>query len=186
MKVEPLGDKVVVRRMEAEEQTAGGIVLPGTARDKPKEGRVLSVGDGRLLPDGTRIPHQVQEGDRVLFTSYAGTEVLVDSEGTVDHERGGNPRHSRLRDEGHMSRVGLVASCVFLGLWSPVPAQEAADPASVDVEQMTSRAIELLRSAPERRRFVQPRGRAWRDGARDDRRVAARPLARTIRWWPRA
>ncbi len=80
MKVEPLGDKVVVRRLEAEEQTAGGIVLPDSAHDKPKEGRVLSVGDGRLLPDGTRIPHQVKEGDRVLFTSYAGTEVVVDNE----------------------------------------------------------------------------------------------------------
>lgn len=80
MKVEPLGDKVVVRRLEAEEQTAGGIVLPNSARDKPREGRVLSVGDGRLLPDGTRVPHQVQEGDRVLFTSYAGTEVVVDNE----------------------------------------------------------------------------------------------------------
>ncbi len=80
MKVEPLGDKVVVRRLEAEEKTAGGIVLPDSARDKPREGRVLSVGDGRLLADGTRSPHQVQEGDRVLFSSYAGSEVIVDDE----------------------------------------------------------------------------------------------------------
>ena len=80
MKVEPLGDKVVVKRLEAEETTAGGIVLPDSAREKPKQGRVLSVGDGKLLKDGTRAPHQVQEGDRVMFSSYAGTEINIDGE----------------------------------------------------------------------------------------------------------
>jgi len=80
MKVEPLGDKIVVKRLEADETTAGGIVLPDTAREKPAQGRVLSVGDGRRLKDGTRAPSQVREGDRVLFTSWAGTEVLVDDE----------------------------------------------------------------------------------------------------------
>ena len=80
MRVEPIGDKVVVKRLEAEERTAGGIVLPDTAREKPKQGRVLSVGDGRLLPDGGRAAHQVKEGDRVLFTSYAGVEVVVDGD----------------------------------------------------------------------------------------------------------
>lgn len=80
MRVEPLGDKVVVKRLEAEETTAGGIVLPDSAREMPQEGRVLSVGDGRLLPDGFRAPHQVKEGDRVLFTSYAGTDVMVDDQ----------------------------------------------------------------------------------------------------------
>jgi chaperonin GroES len=80
MKVVPLGDKVAVRRLEADEATAGGIVLPEGARERPLEGRVLSVGDGRLMPDGTRISYQVQEGDRVLFSPYAGTEVAVDEE----------------------------------------------------------------------------------------------------------
>ena len=80
MKVVPLGEKVVVKRLEAEQQTAGGIVLPDTAREKPQQGRVLSVGDGQLLGDGTRARHQVSEGDRVLFGSYAGTEVLVNGE----------------------------------------------------------------------------------------------------------
>jgi len=80
MKLVPLGEKVVVKRLEAEEMTAGGIVLPDTAQEKPQQGRVLSVGDGRQLADGTRAPHQVQEGDRVLFATYAGTEVLVDEE----------------------------------------------------------------------------------------------------------
>ncbi len=80
MKVVPLGDKVVVRRLEAEEVTSGGIVLPDSAQEKPRQGKVLSIGDGRLLPDGTRAGHSVSEGDRVIFSSYAGTEVQVDDE----------------------------------------------------------------------------------------------------------
>lgn len=80
MKVVPLGDKIVVKRLEAEEKTAGGIVLPDSAQEKPAEGRVLSVGDGSLLADGERAEPQVSEGDRVLFSSYAGTEVEVDGE----------------------------------------------------------------------------------------------------------
>ena len=80
MKVVPLGANVVVKRLESQEVTAGGIVLPDTAREKPQQGRVLSVGDGRLLSDGTRARHQVSEGDRTLFDSYAGTEVVIDGE----------------------------------------------------------------------------------------------------------
>ena len=80
MKVEPLGDKIVVKRMEAEETTAGGIVLPDSAQEKPAQGRVLSVGDGQLLKNGSRAASQVKEGDRVLFSSYAGTEISVDDE----------------------------------------------------------------------------------------------------------
>lgn len=80
MKLVPLGDKVVVRRLEAEAVTAGGIVLPDSAKEKPKQGRVLAVGDGRLLPNGTRIKLGVHDGDRVLFHAYAGTEVKVDAE----------------------------------------------------------------------------------------------------------
>ena len=77
MKLVPLGDKVIVKRMEAEERTSGGILLPDMAHDKPQQGRVLSVGDGQLLADGTRVRHQVSEGDRILFGRYAGTEVQV-------------------------------------------------------------------------------------------------------------
>ena len=80
MRIEPLGDKIVVKRTEAEETTAGGIVLPDSAREKPQEGRVLSVGNGRLLQDGSRSEPQVSEGDRVLFSSYAGTEIDVDGD----------------------------------------------------------------------------------------------------------
>ena len=80
MKVTPIGDKVVVRRLEAEVKTSGGILLPDAAQQKPQQGRVLSVGDGRLIAGGRRAPNQVQEGDKVVFLTYAGTEVSVDDE----------------------------------------------------------------------------------------------------------
>lgn len=74
-KIRPLGDKILVERLEADSKTKGGIFLPDSAKEKPKEGRILSVGNGRLLDDGTRVPFSVKEGDRVIFASYAGTEV---------------------------------------------------------------------------------------------------------------
>jgi len=80
MKLVPLGEKVVIKRMEAEDKTRGGIMLPDIAQNKPQQGRVLSVGDGRLLADGTRANHQVTEGDRVLFNRYSGVDVVVDGE----------------------------------------------------------------------------------------------------------
>ena len=80
MRIEPLGDKIVVKRMDAEEITSGGIVLPDSAREKPQQGRVLSVGNGKLVDSGERIPLQVQEGDRVMFASYAGTEIEVNGD----------------------------------------------------------------------------------------------------------
>ncbi len=78
MKIVPLGDKIVVKRLDAEEETAGGIILPASAQEKPQQGKVLSVGEGRMTDSGSRAKPQVTEGDRVLFTSYAGTEVEVD------------------------------------------------------------------------------------------------------------
>ena len=80
MRIEPLGSKVVIKRTEADEVTAGGIVLPDSAREKPSQGRILAVGNGRLLDDGTRGTMQVKEGDRVLFSSYAGTEIVIDGD----------------------------------------------------------------------------------------------------------
>ena len=80
MKLIPLGDKVVLRPLEAEEMTAGGIVLPDAAQEKPRQGKVLSVGDGCLNQDGSRSQHEVTEGDRVLYSQYSGTEVAVDGE----------------------------------------------------------------------------------------------------------
>ena len=74
VKIKPLGDRIVVRRQSADEKTAGGIVLPDTAKNKPQRGTILAVGPGRMLKDGTRRPLQVKEGDNVLFTSWAGDE----------------------------------------------------------------------------------------------------------------
>jgi len=78
MKIRPLADKVLVQRLEAENKTAGGIVLPDTAKEKPQRGKIISVGQGRLLDDGTRQKMQVKKADMVLFTSYAGTEIKID------------------------------------------------------------------------------------------------------------
>jgi chaperonin GroES len=80
MRLEPVGDKVVIKRLDAEEKTAGGIVLPDAARERPREGRVLSVGDGRMLPNGSRATPQVKEGDRIVFSQWSGTEVEVDGQ----------------------------------------------------------------------------------------------------------
>ena len=80
MKIRPLGDKVIVKRLEAEEKTAGGIVLPDTAKEKPRQGKVVSVGNGKLLDNGSRSQMQVKKGDKVLFTSYAGSEVKISGE----------------------------------------------------------------------------------------------------------
>ncbi len=80
MKLTPIGDRVVVKRCEAEEKTAGGIVLPDSAKEKPKQGEVIAVGSGRVTDDGERVALTVKKGDRVLFTSYAGNEVNVDGQ----------------------------------------------------------------------------------------------------------
>jgi len=80
MAVVPLNDKILVKRLEAEEKTAGGIVLPDSAKEKPRQGKVERLGEGKRLDNGKRAAFQVKVGDRVLFTSYAGTEVQVDGE----------------------------------------------------------------------------------------------------------
>ena len=80
MKVVPLNDKLVVKRLEAEEKTAGGIVLPDTAKEKPQRGEVLAVGPGKLLDNGKRAALEVKVGDTVLFGKYSGTEVKVHGE----------------------------------------------------------------------------------------------------------
>jgi chaperonin GroES len=77
MRLQPIGDRVVLKRDESESKTAGGIVLPDTAKDKPARGKVVSVGDGRLLDNGERSAMQVKEGDRVIFSSYAGETFKV-------------------------------------------------------------------------------------------------------------
>ena len=78
MKVIPLNDKIVVERLTADDKTSGGIILPDTAKEKPKQGKVLATGEGKVLDTGKRQAFQVKKGDKVLFTSYAGSEVTVD------------------------------------------------------------------------------------------------------------
>ncbi len=80
VKIVPLGDKVVVRRQEAETTTSGGIVLPDSAQDKPQRGEVIAVGDGHVKNDGTKLPLTVKEGDRVIFSAYGGDEIKLGDE----------------------------------------------------------------------------------------------------------
>lgn len=80
MKLRPLHDRVVVKRVEEEEKTSGGIIIPDTAKEKPQQGKVVAVGKGRLLEDGKILPLTVKEGDRILFSKYAGTDIKVDGE----------------------------------------------------------------------------------------------------------
>lgn len=86
--IRPLGDKVIIKRMEAEDITAGGIVLPDAAKEKPKRGVIKAIGDGKLLDSGDRSTLQVKKNDEVLFTSYAGTEVKVNGEEYVIMDEG--------------------------------------------------------------------------------------------------
>ncbi|HHU29938.1 MAG: co-chaperone GroES [Bacillota bacterium] len=80
MKLKPLSDRVVIKVIDAEEKTSSGIVLPDKAKEKPQEGEVVAVGDGRVLDNGTRLEMDVAVGDRVLFSKYAGTEIKIDGE----------------------------------------------------------------------------------------------------------
>jgi len=80
VKLKPLGDKVVVKRLEAETKTKGGIVLPDTAKEKPRRGKVLAVGEGRRLDNGQLVKPAVKAGDEVIFSSFAGSEITVDGE----------------------------------------------------------------------------------------------------------
>ena len=79
-KLRPLGDKILVKRVEAQTKTKSGIVLPDTAKEKPKRGKVLSVGEGKRLDTGERAPVEIKKGDEVIFASYAGTEIKLDGE----------------------------------------------------------------------------------------------------------
>ena len=80
MKIKPLHDRVIVKRIEEEETTKGGIIIPDTAKEKPIEGKVVAVGDGKTLENGSKQPLQVKAGDRVLFGKYAGTDIQIDGE----------------------------------------------------------------------------------------------------------
>jgi len=80
MKIKPLQDRILVRRIESGEQIRGGIIIPDTAKEKPMEGEVIAVGGGKVMEDGKKQPMDLKKGDRILFGKYAGTEVKIDAE----------------------------------------------------------------------------------------------------------
>jgi len=80
MKVRPLHDKVLIQRLDGEETTKGGIIIPDSAKEKPQEGKVIAVGNGRFLEDGSTKPLEVKKGDKILFSKYGGTEIRIDGE----------------------------------------------------------------------------------------------------------
>lgn len=82
MKIRPLNDRIIVKRVEEEKKTAGGIIIPDTAKEKPQEGKVVAVGPGKRDEKGDRMSMDVREGDRILFSKYAGTEIKIDG---VEH-----------------------------------------------------------------------------------------------------
>ncbi len=80
MKVRPLGDRVLVKRLEEEEKTKGGIIIPDTAKEKPQQGKIVAVGNGRTTEDGKVIPMNVKVGDKVLFQKYSGSDIKIEGE----------------------------------------------------------------------------------------------------------
>ncbi len=82
MKIRPMNDRILVVRVEEEKKTAGGIIIPDTAKEKPQEGKVVAAGPGKMGEDGKRIPMELKKGDRVLFAKYAGSEIKIDG---VEH-----------------------------------------------------------------------------------------------------
>lgn len=82
MKIRPLNDRLLVLRLEEEQKTTGGIIIPDTAKEKPQEGKIMAAGPGKMGDDGKRIPMEVKEGDRILFSKYAGNEIKIDG---VEH-----------------------------------------------------------------------------------------------------
>lgn len=80
MKIKPLQDRILVKRLEEEEKTKGGIIIPDAAKEKPQEGRVIAVGDGKVLENGQRLPITVKVGDKILFGKYSGTEIKIEGE----------------------------------------------------------------------------------------------------------
>ena len=83
MNVRPLHDRLIVQRIEEKETVKGGIIIPDTAKEKPQEGKVIAVGNGKILENGTKVPLDVKAGDKILFGKYSGTEVKVDGEELV-------------------------------------------------------------------------------------------------------
>ena len=99
MKIRPLHDRIVVKRIEEKETVQGGIIIPDTAKEKPQEGEILAVGQGKRLEDGKLVPLDVKVGDRILFGKYSGSEIQAGRRRRSDHARGRDPRSDRGRFE---------------------------------------------------------------------------------------
>ena len=95
MKIRPLGDRILLKRVEEEEKSKGGIIIPDTAKEKPQQGKVVAVGKGKLADDGKLIPMEVKPGDTILFAKYSGSEVKIDGE-----------EHLIMREEDILGIVG--------------------------------------------------------------------------------
>ena len=108
MQFTPLHDRVVVRRIEGEEKTKGGLIIPDTAKEKPSEGEVIAVGEGARKDSGELIPMTVKAGDRILFGKWSGTEVKLDGEDLPDHEGKRHPRDHRRRQVRRQGRLSHV------------------------------------------------------------------------------
>jgi chaperonin GroES len=128
MKFRPLHDRVVVRRIDAEEKTAGGIIIPDTAKEKPQQGEVLAVGPGKRDETGKLVALDVREGDQILFGKWSGTEVRIDGEDLLimkeDDIMGvveGRAAMSKGSGASTTRRVGAVAAVLALGLLATLP-----------------------------------------------------------------
>ena len=97
MNIRPLHDRIIVERIEEEAKTAGGIIIPDTAKEKPQQGKVIAVGKGKVTEDGKVLGMDVKVGDKVLFGKYSGTEIKIEGERVPDHARGRHPRRGRIR-----------------------------------------------------------------------------------------
>jgi len=102
MKIGPLGDRVLVKRIEEEEKTKGGIIIPDTAKEKPQEGRVIAVGNGKVLENGKQVALEVTTGDRILFSEYSGSDIKLDGE-----------EHLIVRESDILGVIERVRSLVF-------------------------------------------------------------------------
>jgi chaperonin GroES len=126
MKFRPLHDRVVVRRVDAEERTAGGIIIPDTAKEKPQQGEVLAVGPGKRDETGKLVPPDVRAGDQILFGKWSGTEVKIDGEDLLimkeDDIMGVVEDAGKSKSAGAASRkVGAIAAAVALGVMVAAP-----------------------------------------------------------------
>ncbi len=126
MKFRPLHDRVVVRRVDAEEKTAGGIIIPDTAKEKPQQGEVLAVGSGKRDETGTLVPLDVKEGDQILFGKWSGTEVKVDGEDLLimkeDDIMGVVEGAAQSKTSGSSARkVGAIAAMLALAVLVAAP-----------------------------------------------------------------